>query len=98
MLSRIDQEGRQLGLEIESIGGKRQPPRTPRQDADTIIACLELHIEQANRLETNQTDIGIVTDIPGISRYAIKVIGRAGTVARPECQTGKMLLLLLQRS
>ena len=78
MLSRIDEEGRQLGLEIESIGGKRQPPKIPRQDADKIVACLELHIEQADRLETNQTDIGVVTDIPGISRYAIKVMGRAG--------------------
>ena len=28
MLSRTDKEGRQLGLEIESIGGKRQPQDT----------------------------------------------------------------------
>ncbi|MAW82842.1 MAG: Zn-dependent hydrolase [Crocinitomicaceae bacterium] len=87
MLLRIDQEGRLLGPQIESIGGNRQPPKAPRQDADTIIACLELHIEQADRLETNKTDIGIVTDIPGIRRYAIKVIGRAGhsgTTRMPE--------------
>ena len=78
MLSRIDQEGRKLGQEIESIGGNGLPAKAPRQDADKIMACLELHIEQADSLQTNKKDIGIVADIPGISRYAIKVIGQAG--------------------
>jgi N-carbamoyl-L-amino-acid hydrolase len=47
-------------------------------DADQILACLELHIEQAKLLETQGHDIGIVTAIPGIYRYGISVKGQAG--------------------
>ena len=78
LLARRDQDGRHLGEEIRKIGGTGRPEANPRQDADTIIACLELHIEQSNRLEREEIDIGVVTDIPGISRYAITVTGSAG--------------------
>ena len=78
MLNRVDQDGRRLGDEIQRIGGAGTPASGPRPDAQSILACLELHIEQSSRLETDQIDIGIVTDIPGISRYAITVTGSAG--------------------
>jgi N-carbamoyl-L-amino-acid hydrolase len=78
VLDRVDQDGRRLADEIEKVGGAGTPASGPRPDAQSILACLELHIEQSDRLETDQIDIGIVTDIPGISRYAITVRGSAG--------------------
>ncbi len=78
ILDRVDSDGRRLADEIERIGGTGKPASGPRPDAQSILACLELHIEQSDRLETDQIDIGIVTDIPGISRYAISVTGSAG--------------------
>ena len=78
MLERVDADGRRLGDEIVRVGGSGQPPGERRSDADNIIACLELHIEQATNLESNGFDIGVVTGIPGIYRYAIDVTGQAG--------------------
>jgi len=78
ILDRVDSDGRRLADEIERIGGTGKPASGARPDAQSILACLELHIEQSDRLETDQIDIGIVTDIPGISRYAISVTGSAG--------------------
>lgn len=77
-LSRTDQDGRQLASEIVKSGGSGKLAVAPRQDAESIIACLELHIEQADRLESGQIDIGVVTDIPSISRYSIIVTGAVG--------------------
>ena len=78
ILSRTDQDDRQLAEEIVKIGGSGKPTFAPRQDAQSIMACLELHIEQSDRLESDQIDIGVVTDIPGINRYSICVTGKAG--------------------
>ena len=78
LLARSDQNGRLLRDEIEKMGGAGIAATVPRQDADKIIACLELHIEQSSRLEREEIDIGIVTDIPSISRYTISVCGSAG--------------------
>ncbi len=78
LLARKDQDGRQLSEEVHKAGGTGIAATMPRQDAGSIIACLELHIEQSSRLEQEGIDIGVVTDIPGISRYAITVTGSAG--------------------
>ncbi|MDD3254097.1 MAG: Zn-dependent hydrolase [Lachnospiraceae bacterium] len=56
---------------------------TPEQIAESRIdtsskkCFLELHIEQGKILETEQKDIGIVTGIVGITRYQIRVCGKA---------------------
>ena len=89
LLARRDQNGRLLSEEIEKIGGAGIAATVPRQDVDKIIACLELHIEQSSRLEREGIDIGVVTEIPGISRYGINVSGRAshsGTTRMQERQ------------
>ncbi|MGC6453106.1 MAG: Zn-dependent hydrolase [Candidatus Puniceispirillaceae bacterium] len=78
LLARNDQDGRLLSDEIGKVGGTGIAATAPRQDADRIIACLELHIEQSSSLEREGIDIGVVTDIPGISRYGITVTGSAG--------------------
>ena len=78
ILGRVDADGRQLASEIARIGGTNLGCDKVRSDADQILACLELHIEQAKLLETQGHDIGIVTAIPGIYRYGISVKGQAG--------------------
>ncbi|MDC1118495.1 Zn-dependent hydrolase [Alphaproteobacteria bacterium] len=78
ILGRVDAHGRQLASEITRIGGSTLDCDEVRSDADQILACLELHIEQAKLLETQGHDIGIVTAIPGIYRYGISVKGQAG--------------------
>ena len=78
ILGRVDADGRQLASEITRIGGSNLGCDEVRSDADQILACLELHIEQAKFLETQGHDIGIVTAIPGIYRYGISVKGQAG--------------------
>ncbi|MEG9863027.1 MAG: Zn-dependent hydrolase [Parvularculales bacterium] len=78
MLARKDERGRTLGDEIAACGGSGIPPTGPRSDAAGIRACFELHIEQARSLEDAGADIGIVTTLPAIERYAIAVNGTAG--------------------
>ena len=93
LLARSDQNGRLLSDEIKKIGGAGVAATVPRQDADKIIACLELHIEQSSRLEREGIDIGIVTDIPGISRHAISVSGSAGHSGTTRMQERKDALV-----
>ncbi|MEI7611567.1 MAG: Zn-dependent hydrolase [Betaproteobacteria bacterium] len=51
-------------------------PAYPVSESDKIKAYVELHIEQANKLETDRDVIGIVTSIRGGARYKVEVIGR----------------------
>lgn len=46
--------------------------------ADTLAGYIELHIEQGDRLERANIDIGIVTGIVGRSTYEIRFYGQAG--------------------
>lgn len=48
-----------------------------QRDPQTLGGYLELHIEQGSRLEKAGIDIGIVTDIVGITSYKLSFIGRA---------------------
>ncbi len=48
-----------------------------RRDLQTLGGYFELHIEQGSRLEKAGIDIGIVTDIVGITSYKLSFIGRA---------------------
>ena len=93
LLARSDQDGRRLSDELRKVGGTGVAATAPRQDADSIIACLELHIEQSSRLEREGIDIGVVTDVPGISRYAITVTGSAGHSGTTRMQERKDALV-----
>lgn len=44
---------------------------------DSILAHIELHIEQARRLEIDELDIGIVTSIRAPRRYRIEIRGES---------------------
>ena len=52
------------------ILGAARPP-------ETLAGYLELHIEQGTRLESTQTDLGIVTGMVGIWMYHVTFRGRA---------------------
>ena len=93
LLARSDQNGRVLSDAIGKVGGSSIAATAPRQDNDRIIACLELHIEQSSRLEREGIDIGVVTDIPGISRYEITVTGSAGHSGTTRMQERKDALV-----
>lgn len=58
-----------------------------KMDFSSALAYLELHIEQGNCLINQQKDIGVVTGIVGLERYAIEVNGienHSGTTAMSE--------------
>ena len=56
---------------------ERQEPALSSQHIDSIAAYLELHIEQAKKLETDGHDIGIVSSVRGTIRFRVIVIGEA---------------------
>lgn len=68
-------DGRTLHAALSEVGGDAQT--VLGQSRPDLAAFLELHIEQGPVLETEHTDIGIVTAIAGISRFEIVVEGRA---------------------
>lgn len=51
-------------------------PANPEAERDKIKAYIELHVEQANKLESDGDDIGVVTSIRGGTRYKVEVTGR----------------------
>jgi hydantoinase/carbamoylase family amidase len=56
---------------------ERREPALPQAHIDSIAAYLELHIEQARKLEIDQKDIGIVTSVRGTIRFRVVVVGEA---------------------
>jgi N-carbamoyl-L-amino-acid hydrolase len=58
------------GLTTDGILAAARPP-------ETLAGYLEIHIEQGTRLETAQTDVGIVTGLVGIWTYHVTFTGRA---------------------
>ena len=59
-----------MGGDPQRIGANPFPPQE-------MLAFMELHIEQGIKLESVGDDIGIVTDIVGISRVELTFTGRA---------------------
>lgn len=58
------------GLTTEGILAAARPP-------ESLAGYLELHIEQGTRLESSQTNIGVVTGMVGIWAYHVTFHGRA---------------------
>ena len=62
-----------------------EAPSGARSDASNFLACFELHIEQARSLYDEEIDIGVVTSLPAIERYALHIsgeVGHSGTTAK----------------
>ncbi len=73
-LSMQNEVGESLGEAMQSMGANLDQVLT--WQAPNYKAFLELHIEQAKRLERSNTDIGIVTGFAGIWRYSISIEGQ----------------------
>ena len=62
---------------IAAMGGVPTQLTGALRNDDEVAAFYELHIEQGVVLEEDGVDIGVVTDIVGISRYRISITGEA---------------------
>lgn len=69
-----NRDGTSLANAIDAVGGAIGREQAVRGD---IRAFFELHIEQGPILEAEKIDIGVVTAIAGITRFEIRIIGRA---------------------
>ncbi|WP_053384496.1 M20 family metallo-hydrolase [Leucobacter celer] len=82
-LESTDLQGNTLGSLMERAGHRPDDAHLSRWRADDIAAYVELHIEQGPILERLGAEIGIVSQICGISTFALEVTGRrdhAGTM------------------
>jgi beta-ureidopropionase / N-carbamoyl-L-amino-acid hydrolase len=67
---------------VGAVGGNWEQLKLAQRDRSHIAAFVELHIEQGGVLEERGKEIGVVTGVVGMSRYAVTVIGcsnHAGT-------------------
>ncbi|MDA8331144.1 MAG: Zn-dependent hydrolase [Candidatus Dormibacteraeota bacterium] len=72
-----DISGNSLGEALKSLGARPAELGGAVWAPGSVHAYLELHIEQASRLERARRPLGVVTAIAGISRAAITLTGRA---------------------
>ena len=72
--AKTDDNGENFESELERIGYKGPEPAAP---AEPYHSSLELHIEQGPKLETSNSDVGIVTGIVGLSWGAVTFEGEA---------------------
>lgn len=76
LLAARSPEGITLAQGIARMGGRPEALGGMLRGSREMRAFMELHIEQGVRLESAGDDIGIVTDIVGISRVEITLAGR----------------------
>jgi N-carbamoyl-L-amino-acid hydrolase len=82
MLQEKNEHGETLAQGIARIGGNPAALDRALRPAGSTAAMVELHIEQGPVLESLGLPIGVVTNIVGICRHRVTVIGRpdhAGT-------------------
>ena len=72
-----DRDGRTLRSVLRDFGFAPERFTTARREPGSIAAFLELHIEQGPVLESEGTDLGIVSAIVGVSQFEAKFTGRA---------------------
>jgi hydantoinase/carbamoylase family amidase len=99
-----DATGRDLAAAIHEMGGSPEKLGEAKRPPGSILAYLELHIEQGPTLVTRRIPIGIVKGIVGISRAKITIGGRndhAGTIPmalrRDALTAGSEVVLALER-
>ena len=63
--------------DLQAVGLTTADVLSAKVDPHELLCYLELHIEQGAVLDDASEDIGVVTGIVGIQRYAVTVIGRA---------------------
>lgn len=62
---------------LERIGLTPDSVLTAQRDPDSLVGYIEVHIEQGTRLESSQTDIGVVNSIVGIRTAWLTFTGEA---------------------
>jgi N-carbamoyl-L-amino-acid hydrolase len=77
MLNLRRPDGMTLKEGLAYVGGDPESLASVRRPSDGTAAYVEVHIEQGRVLEQESIAIGIVTDIVGIHRERITVVGRA---------------------
>jgi len=70
-------DGSTLAQAVARIGGRPESLSAPLRAPRDLAGFVELHIEQGVVLEQEKMDIGIVTDIVGITRYNLSIKGQA---------------------
>lgn len=70
-------DGSTLAQAVARMGGRPESLNAPLRAPRDLAGFVELHIEQGVVLEQENMDIGIVTDIVGITRYNLSIKGRA---------------------
>lgn len=77
MLAARGPDGSTLADGIAKVGGAPERLGPCLRPGGDLACFLEVHIEQGPILEAEGTPIGIVTDIAGITRVEVSVVGRA---------------------
>lgn len=77
MLAAVNPAGETLREGMRRMGGNPEALTKPLRTPGSLAAFLELHIEQGRVLEDAGKDIGIVTNIVGIHRFNVTIMGRA---------------------
>ena len=83
-LQRKALDGTTLSEGISSMGGDPSALDMPLRVPGDLSAFIELHIEQGRVLECGGLDIGVVTNIVGIRRMDVRIVGRADHSGRPQ--------------
>lgn len=76
-LQRTAPDGTTLSEGMASMGGDPDRLDMPLRTQGDLSVFVELHIEQGRVLESGGLDIGVVTDIVGIRRLEVRMMGRA---------------------
>lgn len=71
-------DGESLKDTMQKLGLSPKEALNERYTRNSLIAFLELHIEQGPVLENTNIPIGIVENISGVFKWLIKLIGKAG--------------------
>lgn len=77
MLLAKNPQGETLADGMKRIGAQPEKLSVPLRGKNSTAAFIELHIEQGPVLETRKLPIGVVTNIVGIRRVSITVLGQA---------------------
>jgi N-carbamoyl-L-amino-acid hydrolase len=104
LISLKDDQGRTLGQGIDEMGGDHAKIGEARRSPGSILAFLELHVEQGPTLFSRGISIGVVNGVVGIARGTIEVVGKndhAGTtpmdVRKDALVAGAEVVLALEK-
>lgn len=78
ILNSADQSKSAFRAALRRAGINPDEVRRAARDPQTIVAYVEMHVEQGARLERTHTTIGVVTAIVGRTSYRLNFLGQAG--------------------